>query len=857
MTKAFIRPRPIRVAFLVDEHEHWQSMLQAIFANCYGRWGGRFNLIVPCENGDVRPAYLPWLIAYDADIVYSYVDLSDAVVQRLHDQLYPSFLSRHNFFARAERDAYAFAPHLSLGPLSSLSVTLLASRANIFTGPEPVTLVDVWSRSAAPQFIQENFGCYRESLNPYPVPPILAEYVRTFALVEQEIVDNPHLVPRPQGDFVSDYATFLDRIATRRDINGLALLSAWMCPRIQMNDPRWTNRVNLIVGDSLTDRVTFWNARSHLDAYLDSSLVTLKMSKADIDDDPTFAAIINLIKARIHVSHSNNNSRITIRSASHSEQELEDIVGRFRQADQWNVYSSERIDSLDQCCPAPSVLETAMDHVEDRGVFRVTDWHETTFSETSFRPPLVLPHHIRDAPSSPTGITRGTWALDLDIERTTDYSRFQNIQHRWRLPRRLRMTGAFSRIYQLTGMTGPLCVPRITKHGLITLFGAADGQLPELRLPTDEAAFRFGLCLPREWLPFAPDRGPLQNSLFFTIRPSDKGRYLMALTHLSGGIHRAREIFLKRFWKQQLESLGASPSAGEDRLPELVQRLKNRLRSGQLGTEDDWQRLARVVLTEAREVRLAPRYMRFDRLTEQFEEFRNAYWTTHQAGTPREQWDASEKRSLADSVQYLCQREIIHQGHEWLCPRCNNSNWASVDSLRKSMECEVCGTEVPAPVASPWHFKLNSFVLGGLRAHGLLASLWCLSRLSDHAEASFFFLEPHELFFTPDSAYSGRPDAEIDLIAVVDGVVRLCDVKTSNQNIDLEKFARLARQMRPDIATLAIMEQRSPGTDRRLDDLRRLLDGSDVETELVTLEERDIDDSPHLPTGRSQMTRLL
>ena len=81
--KAYVRPRPIRIAYLVQENEHWQALLDAIFAESFARWGGRFTLIVPCENDAIRPAYIPWLEAYDPDIIYSYVDLSDATLARL------------------------------------------------------------------------------------------------------------------------------------------------------------------------------------------------------------------------------------------------------------------------------------------------------------------------------------------------------------------------------------------------------------------------------------------------------------------------------------------------------------------------------------------------------------------------------------------------------------------------------------------------------------------------------------------------------------------------------------------------------------------------------------------------------
>jgi hypothetical protein len=260
MTKAFIRPRPVRIAFLVEEHEHWQPMLDAIFANCFGRWGGRFNLVVPCENGEIRPAYLPWLKAYDADLFYSYVDLSESTVERLHEQFYPSSLIRHGFQNIPQRDSYAFRPHLPFDPLSSLSASVLASRGNMFSEPQPVTLLDIYGRNPPPQFLQENFGCYRESLTPWPIPANLSEYVQAVALVEQEIKDNPTFVPRPQGENVADYQSMLQRLGAQRDLSGLALLSASLCPRLQMNDQRWTNRVNLIVGDSFADRLTFWNA---------------------------------------------------------------------------------------------------------------------------------------------------------------------------------------------------------------------------------------------------------------------------------------------------------------------------------------------------------------------------------------------------------------------------------------------------------------------------------------------------------------------------------------------------------------------------------------------------------------------
>jgi hypothetical protein len=494
-------------------------------------------------------------------------------------------------------------------------------------------------------------------------------------------------------------------------------------------------------------------------------------------------------------------------------------------------------------------------HVEENSFAQQSGWHEISYSDSSFRPPNILPRHVRDTAPLPSG-AQGAWALDLDMERAVDYSRYENVQHRWRLPRRLRMVAAFNQGYR-AGVNGQPCSPRVTRYGLLSLFSASDGQLPELRVPDDETAFRYALCHPRDWFPFTYDRGPLRNSLVFDIRPSDKGRYLTALVRLADGVHRSKQLFLHKFWKVQFESLGATSAGDDERLPDLVRTLKKRLASGILKTEEDWQRIAKLVRAEARTIRLAPRYLRFDSLRRQFDELRNEFWSKHDAATPRSEWEESEKRTLDLSVQYLCQRQILHQGHEWRCRKCNNNNWVGIDDLGSSMQCEICGTTEPAPVSEAWRFKLNTFILEGLRDHGLLASVWCLGRLAEVADTSFFYLEPHELFFTTDSADNRTPDAEIDLIVVVDGVVKLCEIKSSSQSIDVEKFGDMARRLRPDVALLAVMEPTSATLERRRAELQEKLKAYNIEVELLTLEASDIDDDPYLPTGRSSQLRIL
>ncbi len=856
--RAYVRPRPIRVAYLVEENEHWQTLLDAIFAESFARWGGRFTLIVPCENGAIRPAYAPWLEAYDADIIYSYFDLNDATVERLHEQFGPAFLVGHDFYRSEERDRRAYRPNLPVSPLGVLSATAVMTRGDMISAPRPLALVDAHLGTQPSRFLQDNFGCYGQSLSPWPIARDMADYLKPVIFVPQEFQANPRIMRRAEGDIVSSEKELIDRIASQRDLRGLAQLSASFAPRLELGHMAWSRTVNFVVGDSFADRVIFWNALHLTPVWLNGGIATLKVSQNDLNDVDRFNAIVNIIKNRIYFPLGGNASHahIVVRSSSVPTSELDQIATRLRAADRSNAYTSEHLVSVDAPVPSAAALSRARQHVEPGSPFQPADWHEVTFTESVFRPPVVLPRHLRDTPQLPPGAKQGLWQLDLDIERAVDHSSVQNVQHHWRLPRRLRMVGAFTRGYQLYGMS-TICMPRATAGGLLSLACGIEGALPETNIPTDEAVFRYAICAMRDWWPFVRSHDKPKPGLALDMRPSDKGRYLTALLRMSGGIHRAKEIFLSRFWSERFERLGATPKATDGRISAVTQRLRKRFRGGQIASEDEWARLANLVLAEARAERFPSRYLTFDDLRTEFDAYRNAYWTKHRPTPSPEEREEHEKLSLAASIKYLCQREILHQGHEWRCRQCFNNNWVSLDDLRRIMVCEVCGKSEPAPVADSWHFRMNGFVLEGLREHGLLPAIWCLAKYAERADTSFFYLDPHELFYTVESADKGEPNAELDLLIVSDGVTRLVEAKASGQGINIAKTAELAQRLRPDVVTLAVMEAGTPALTAKVTELQQRLAGSDIAADLMTLAPGDIDDAPILPTGTSYRIRLL
>src|SRR5438128_10993099 len=107
--RAFIRARPIRVAYLLADGEHAHFMLDGIFAESVARWGGRYSLVCPCHDGYPRASYLPWLRAFDPDVIYSFIDLTEENLRRIREELGPAYLLRHRENFKAEPTAYAVA----------------------------------------------------------------------------------------------------------------------------------------------------------------------------------------------------------------------------------------------------------------------------------------------------------------------------------------------------------------------------------------------------------------------------------------------------------------------------------------------------------------------------------------------------------------------------------------------------------------------------------------------------------------------------------------------------------------------------------------------------------------------------
>jgi hypothetical protein len=335
------------------------------------------------------------------------------------------------------------------------------------------------------------------------------------------------------------------------------------------------------------------------------------------------------------------------------------------------------------------------------------------------------------------------------------------------------------------------------------------------------------------------------------MRPSNEARYLTGVLGMTDGLQRAGNILLHPFLQEIFARFGGTPNLPLDKVAPTISRLRKRAQNEpmfNLHSEREREALGVLIVKAGQELRKPMDFISYDTLKERWKAYRAKYWEDNpkpvQQGTDLD-WDQIEEHTLDTCLIALRHRQIMFQGHQWTCEECHYRNWVDLSALSSELSCHVCKRRSHAPVNIRWLFRPNEFLIESLRAHSILSLIWLLTRLSEEARRSFIFMGPTCFGYTQEE----RPEAEADLLLVIDGRVFLCEVKSSwrvLRSSDITDLVALATRLRPDVALLGIMEARGGGPANELQSAKAELSAKGIELRIVTLDGYNLQDGPHL-----------
>jgi len=854
--KCYGTARPLRVAYLVDLTTTNDQLLDAIFAECYGRWGGRRTLIAPATADGIDLRYDRWLYFYDADIVYSYVHLSDAAVAGIHERYGPAHLKYHGGAIRRGDAPPQYKPELPVQALASLSViSALLSRPwtalNRLANAQ--VLSKFWDRSESP-FLAENFGFLSNSFQALPVSGY-PELFTCLTLITQEALENPQLGKDPHAEYVTSEAAILEAFAERRPLLTLASLSEVLTPYLEMAEriASWRSGLSLVIGDSVEDRLLFWNGHHRYETPWFGLTTTLRISTQQAADPDFLARLKAVIRHRAVTDFQGRNHSISLRSATLDPERLEQIATLLRAGDPLLGFQVAREQGAGSCVPQFGDADRIR-YIGNIG-FRELETRETTeIRDRRVHVPAARPWHMREA-LPPAALRQGSWMVDLWIDRLNDHCRYANLRHTWLLPRRLRLDKAFKLERQKErSLDYEFNVLRVLRTGCLAIPQNVDQGGASITVPDDMDAFAVGLCTDIEWLPFERFRqdAPATRTRYYYAELSDKGRYQLGVIDRFASVTEAFDVLMNGYWRDVLLRLGAVPAEKNVALrDQFVTRLRRRLRQPQgalnFNTQEDVEKLAREAIRIGRQLQRETRYVDYKSLKRDWHALVGE--AEKENPSPDEETNAyyREVRHLDNSIKYLCQQDILYQGLEWRCRRCFNRNWVTIDSIGRTLACEVCRHEEPAPVSEDWHFRANGFVIEAYRDHGVEAVIYGLFQLWQRARNSFYFVPSLNLW----NDYPERPGAgkiEVDALAVVDGMLYLCEAKNSGglSTDDKEKLVSATEKVRPNTLLLICMDADTTRLAVDAAELRERV-ARDISVEVIGFEPGQLRRDPVLP----------
>lgn len=756
--------RPVKIAYLVPYEESSTShmLVDAVFYESYTRWAGAYTLLVPSSSKEfLNPAYEAWLEFFDPDFVYTYVGLEEDLVKKIDRLCSPIALLQHEIRKRNSDELhwrafirnwdYYFAPVSSMTTVQSphAQYPLLMRRK-----PESeITVITQYSDKPEHRLLSDNFGtAFDVHMSTRPIPGLF----QTLCLVPSDLPD--HIVAGTER--CTSIADMLSAINGRKvvPIVRFAMAHSEAIPKVEPFE--WTHSFNLFIGKTILDRIHFWNARHFTPSHA-TTPGALILEKSFFEDASLVTQLGKYLNNNNFLGRGNGIYEVSIRSYSHSEEELSSIRDKLKQS----TYNSVFIPKSFSVPAVPSKADLKHSYYK-----RSSDTYTFKLTEDTNTLPAKEPEHFTYIPPRYKGVTKGQWIVELDIQRHNNLSRYSNVVDNWVLPRRRKIVRAFTNNLAKVTVGHRLALLPTTEN---FPFDRSTNKeyLYKLSLPDDETFF---LHLVLDFFQYPQDdlRASIAKNSYQDLSISDKGQNLRGVISMFDSLSDAYEILTNKYWREVLR-------AGKEDSAKYLVFDRAKLDGFLPNDRPTRERLMKELhLSDIGAVSI----------------FMN--------------------NNLTDTLEYLIRTNVFYEVHQWRCQYCGHTNSRSFDGMKIKNSCEICSKEYFAPIDLEWTYQLNDFVYRSLTKHTGLPVLWTLGFLQDcPTTGSFWYLPEVDLYEKRDDPEKKN---EMDIICVLEGRCYAVEVKLSafpfiTKSEEVDSFVKKIKLIQPDVAMLSFERYCEPG----------------------------------------------
>lgn len=792
--------RQVKIAYLIANNEHAHKNLDHIFADAYARWGGRYTLIIPIKNGKIDgEEYWRWLTNFDPDIIYTSGHVNKELIKNIERFICPM---------RFEEIKYMFHNDW----LSSLSTLLFLKEKNDYLNLTPKKIINISPRIQNNRFLLDNFG---STLN---VPQI------------NKHLDILHVTnagddkPKFTGKILIGENELLNELSHHNDIISLRDLSSFDAEIIKDASHPWSSTLNLFVGDDFIERISFWNSYlsdSTSENYRKYSII---IPKKLIRDEVFLESLGKYIKA---IFRKLNQYLLHIRSNSLKQKSAEDLIDKLEKyTGLKNSFKFEKINNITDCAQRKNY--------QFQSYFNNQSEHYQMINNTKFLLNFNNPNFLSKT-INPEIFNKQNFIISLRLERHNNYSGVFDSSQTWLLPTRYNLSKLFFRDRDSESDT------RISKNGLLCVKATIEknNKIP-VTLPYNNSMFAgdemiFSTLLYNANRFYMKDLRSRLKYKRYSHAVSEKGRYLIQIFNLFGGINNTFRYMSNKFLREYFEAY--SHIQLNDNVAKKIGKTIKKIKNS--SNETIYKYLENLIFKSAKDVKLPKKFFIFDDIRNKYKNYLKNIINSSVGDSiiDKKSFMKTYSSDMEKCIKNLLMQEVIYQGYNIKCSHCGNKNWITVDTLSTINKCQICQYYLNTPIASPWEFFLNHNLCTAIREHGIIPQILVLALLCEQASNSFYFMPPTDIYKRENKKQIAT---DIDLFCVRDGKLLIGEIKSSaRENVNLDKLVDISLMLRADEIVLAFYEKRSKKSDDLFKDLTDSLHGKNIEASLITLEDFD------------------